>query len=49
MPATLAVAVKRPAVLFASSGGELACPSASVTSVAWLLPPRKLAPAPSPV
>ena len=44
-PATVAVAVKVPAVVFASNRGEVATPDASVVSVACVLPPGKLAPA----
>jgi hypothetical protein len=46
LPLTAAVALKRPAVLLATSAGEAAQPRASVSRVAWLSPPRKLAPAP---
>ena len=44
-PATVAVAVKVPAVVFAANRGEVATPDALVVSVACALPPRKLAPA----
>ena len=44
-PATVAVAVNVPAVVFASNRGEVATPDASVVSVACVLPPGKLAPA----
>src|SRR5436309_2741519 len=45
-PDTVAVTVNAPAVLFATSGGELAVPSGPVIAVATAAPPRKLAPAP---
>src|SRR5947209_10531169 len=45
-PAAPAVAVNVPAVLLASSGGEVASPLASVSAVAWPVPPTKVAAAP---
>ena len=44
-PAVEAVAVKVPAVVLAVNPGEVAVPEASVSSVAWVPPPSKLAPA----
>ena len=40
-----AVAVNGPVALLAVNGGELATPAAPVVSLAWVAPPRKLAPA----
>jgi hypothetical protein len=46
MPLVEALALKRPELPFATSGGEVASPSASVRAVAWGPPSRKLALAP---
>ena len=46
-PAVVAVAVYVPAVLLASSDGDVATPFASVVSVACAAPPTKVAPAPA--
>ena len=45
-PAAAAVAMNVPAVLLARSGGEVATPLASVSAVAWPVPPTKVAAAP---